>query len=236
MRKRFVHTTELCASDAAAIASERQTIVALPLYQPYYGRSEPAKYGKAQPGDLFWIREPYVVYSDRRGPRASVFGDLHTARPPEGLSRDIHTGRTKFYTAESMKRFQSRLTLEVLHVREAIFLDMSEAEMLQAGIVRSEANPAIFVPCIADMTWRNDCDRARAKREKYPGHPTLGSVADPEPPRGHRTASAAYEAHWNDWHPNNAWYTTRPVLIVKFKAHIENVDELLPKLEASGGD
>lgn len=109
---RIVGSIVFTEEDAKSL-SGRSSLMLPPLAWSDHARR------RVRAGDLFWVREPFVEYEDKRCPWQNdiAYGNPATAVRPEWFKKHS-PDKVRYYPAVKMARAQSRYTLEVIAITD----------------------------------------------------------------------------------------------------------------------
>ena len=210
-----MHPVILHSSEGKAILAGKQSQIRVAAWQfdvsspTQPGARKPTRYQKLKPGDLLWVQETFVEFVGWRrgaGHYGMSYGTIGSdARAPAHML-DVER-KVHQRQAKDMVRGQSRLTLEVDRTWSARLGDIGLSDILASGIVE---------------TWQG----------------SLGGYApfaDTVPSCGDSSPRAAFEKFWNVCHGRDSWRPNLEVVAIAFRAHGENVNALVDRLNGETG-
>ncbi len=154
-------------------------------------------YGKI--GDMIWVKETFRVNGTMAGPRIKYRADDAERWPdcpddcPDWVADDNHWRPSIF-----MRRYASRITLEITAVRVERLQDISEHDAIAEGIEPDHLANVAVGPSYWDA----------------PGVHTIGQRVRGEGPK---TAIEAYRALWESINGPGSWAVNPWVWVIEFR-------------------
>lgn len=169
-------------------------------------------YGMA--GDLLWVRETWAI-CERHIDLTKVYYKAHERHSHTEFHQLIETSKVgnlkpswpKFKPSIHMPRALSRITLEITGVRVERLQDISEADCIAEGIIKSDDHQTLYRHYGGDKTYAEN------------GYGLQRTVwVQPVP---------SYRSLWESINGAESWAANPWVWVIEFKVHQRNVDELL---------